>query len=252
MIPLRDNIPAERTPYVAYTLIAINVVVFLLELVYPTRGPVVVDVGMQQLVLRSPLDQAVWTFGLRPVALLNPGLDLLPHTPIPEWATIFTSMFMHGGWLHIGGNMLYMWIFADNVEDAMGHGRFLGFYLVGGVIAAAVQVATGPSSPVPMVGASGAIAAVMGAYLVLYPRARVLSAVIIIFFIRLIEIPAVFFLGVWIFLQLIQAPSGGGVAFFAHIGGFVFGAGAAKLLATHRHVRRIRPPDEAWRDSFRR
>ncbi len=134
---------------------------------------------------------------------------------------------MHGGWLHIAGNMLFLWIFGDNVEDRMGRGGFLAFYLLAGLSAAVAQVVAEPDSVLPMVGASGAVAGVMGAYLVLYPRARVLTLLPIFYFVRLVEIPAFFFLGIWILMQLVNAPLGGGTAWFAHIGGFAFGAAVA-------------------------
>jgi membrane associated rhomboid family serine protease len=148
---------------------------------------------------------------------------------------VFTSMFLHGGWLHLLGNMLYLWIFGNNIEDRLGRAAFLGFYLLGGIAAAVAQVAIAPDSDVPLIGASGAIAATLGAYLVLYPRARILSLVFLGFFYQLIEVPAILVLGFWFVLQLIDgvaslgaANAQGGVAFFAHIGGFVLGV----VLAT--------------------
>jgi membrane associated rhomboid family serine protease len=147
-----------------------------------------------------------------------------------------TSQFLHGGWLHLGGNMLYLWIFGNNVEDRFGRTRFLAFYLLGGILAALSQVAIDPSSPVPTIGASGAIAATLGAYLVLFPRARVTTLVFLGFFYQLIDVPAIAVLGFWFVLQLVDGltslgsvQTGGGVAFFAHIGGFVFGAVLARV-----------------------
>jgi membrane associated rhomboid family serine protease len=146
-------------------------------------------------------------------------------------------MFMHGGLLHLGGNMLFLWIFGNNVEDSMGYPRFLAFYLLGGLAATAAQVAIDPSSTVPTLGASGAIAAVLGGYAVLYPRARVLTLIFIIIFVTVIELPALLVLGVWFLLQLLDASAqplqGGGVAYFAHIGGFIFGLLMIRLFATH-------------------
>ena len=151
-------------------------------------------------------------------------------------ATLVTSQFLHGGWLHLGGNMLYLWIFGNNVEDRFGRIRFLVFYLAAGILAALSQVAIDPTSPVPTIGASGAIAATLGAYLVLFPRARVTTLVFLGFFYQLIDVPAIVVLGFWFVLQLVEGltslgsvQSGGGVAFFAHIGGFVFGAVLARV-----------------------
>ncbi|MDF1565563.1 MAG: rhomboid family intramembrane serine protease [Deltaproteobacteria bacterium] len=238
MIPLRDNLESERIPFLTYALLALNVVAFGLELVAMPQPGVVADAGGgRQLLLQTGFEQMIWTFGLRPAELLDPSLALAPLTPLPEAATLLTSMFLHGGWLHLGGNMLFLWVFADNIEDALGHVRFLLFYLLGGLAAAGLQIAVEPASQVPMVGASGAIAAVLGAYLMLYPRARVLTLVPIFVFIRLVEIPALFFLGLWFLFQLLGAPGGGGTAWFAHIGGFVFG-----LFAVHLFRSRKRPP----------
>ena len=205
MIPIRDVIPSRSTPVVTIALIAINALVFLYQFSLGESG-----------------QAFIFAFGLVPAEF--------------SWVTVLTSMFLHGGILHVGGNMLYLWIFGDNVEDRMGHGRFLVFYLLCGVTAALVQTLTSPDSTVPMVGASGAIAGVMGAYFVLYPRSRIVTLVPIFFFIQLIEVPAIFFLGIWFLMQFVSgigslaATRGGqfagGVAFWAHIAGFVAGAGA--------------------------
>jgi membrane associated rhomboid family serine protease len=167
----------------------------------------------------------------------------------PAFLTIFTSMFMHGGWLHIAGNMLFLWIFGNNVEDAMGRVRYALFYLLGGIAAALAQVAIDPDATVPLVGASGAIAAVLGGYALLYPRARVLT-LFFFFFIFFIEVPALLLLGLWIFTQFLPAVGqlattevgdGGGVAYWAHIGGFLFGLAAIKLFAHRRSAQYGRP-----------
>src|ERR1051325_754599 len=201
MIPLRDIIPSRTTPVVTISLIAINVFVFLYELS-----------------LGRAVDAFTLYWGLVPAAF--------------SWVAVFTSMFLHGGLMHVAGNMLYLWIFGDNVEDRMGHGRFLVFYLRCGVAAALGQTITAPDSTVPMVGASGAIAGVMGAYFVLYPRSRIVTGVLLFIFIRVIEIPAIVFLGVWFLMQFISGigaigstigRSSGGVAFWAHVAGFVMG-----------------------------
>jgi membrane associated rhomboid family serine protease len=161
---------------------------------------------------------------------------------LPTLETIFTSMFMHGSILHIGGNMLFLWIFGNNVEDSMGPVKFIAFYLLGGIAALALQVAVGPNSTAPTVGASGAIAAVLGGYILLYPRARVLTLVFIILFFTVIELPAVVMLGIWFAQQALFGAAnltnptggGGGVAYFAHVGGFAFGLLTIRLLATRR------------------
>jgi membrane associated rhomboid family serine protease len=161
---------------------------------------------------------------------------------LPTWETVVTSMFMHGSILHIGGNMLFLWIFGNNVEDSMGPVRYIGFYILGGLAALALQVAVGPNSTAPTIGASGAIAAVLGGYIVLYPRARVLTLVFIIVFFTVIELPALVMLGIWFAEQAVFGASnltnptggGGGVAYFAHIGGFAFGLIVIRLLASKR------------------
>jgi membrane associated rhomboid family serine protease len=165
----------------------------------------------------------------------------LPNT-IPTWQTAFTGMFMHASIIHIGGNTLFLWIFGNNVEDAIGPVKYLGFYLLGGLAALALQVAIAPNSEVPTIGASGAIAAVLGGYILLYPRGRVLTLVIIIFFVTVIELPAVVMLGIWFAEQAVfgalnlttPTGGGGGVAYFAHVGGFAFGLLTVRLLATRR------------------
>ena len=202
MIPLRDIIPSRTTPYVTISIIVANVLVFFFEL---SLGPAVNDFAMH--------------FGLVPAAF--------------SWVAVFTSMFLHGGLLHVGGNMLYLWIFGDNVEDRMGHGRFLVFYLLCGIAAALGQTITAPDSLVPMVGASGAIAGVMGAYFVLYPKSRIVTLVPLFFFFQIIEVPAIFFLGIWFVMQFLSGvgsivgatagEAGGGVAFWAHVAGFAAG-----------------------------
>ena len=205
MIPLRDVIPSRTTPVVTVSLIVANVAVFLYELT-----------------LGRDVEEFTRVFGLVPADF--------------SWFTLFTSMFLHGGLFHVGGNMLYLWIFGDNVEDRMGHGRFLAFYVLCGTAAALTQTFTSPESTVPMVGASGAIAGVMGAYFVLYPRSRIVTLIPLFFFFQIVEIPAIFFLGIWFVMQFlsgvgsIAASATGGVAFWAHIGGFVAGVVGVLLL----------------------
>lgn len=216
MIPLRDANPTRRTPVVTIGLLALCTAVFALELgVLATDG----QAGFEDLVNR---------YGLVPDAFLTAiGRDQWLSLPV---LAMFTSMFLHGGWLHLLGNMLYLWIFGNNVEDRMGRLRFLVFYLLGGVAAGLAQTAVDPGSAVPMVGASGAISAALGAYLVLFPRARIQSLVFLGFFYQLIAVPSVIVLGFWFLLQLVDgigalgaATADGGVAIWAHIGGFVAG-----------------------------
>ncbi len=220
MFPVSDVIPSRTTPYVTITLIALNALAFLYELQFSEEG----------------LQAFVMSFGVVPAYF--------------SWMTVLTSMFLHGGWLHFLGNMLYLWIFGDNVEDRLGHGLYLVFYLGCGTAAALGQVFTQPYSMVPMIGASGAIAGVMGAYFVLFPHSRVLTAVFIVFFLDLIEIPAIFFLGIWFLMQFFSGigslgadAAAGGVAFWAHIGGFVVGAGCGALWRAFESTRqRWEPP----------
>jgi membrane associated rhomboid family serine protease len=186
------------------------------------------------------------TFGGAVVACQGqPGVFGAPPATIPTWETIFTAMFMHASILHIGGNMLFLWIFGNNVEESMGPAKFLAFYVLGGVAALALQVAIGPNSTAPTIGASGAIAGVLGGYLVLYPRARVLTLVFIVLFFTVIELPAIVMLGIWFAEQALfgalnltnPTGAGGGVAYFAHVGGFFFGLATIRLLASRRkHV----------------
>jgi membrane associated rhomboid family serine protease len=246
VIPIKDNIPTDRFPFVTATLIAINVVVYLLAVRH--GGSIIGGPDMNEVV----------RYGAIPFALTHPGdhCGLVQagtqeaircvHGPvpgtIPTWETPFTAMFMHASLLHIAGNMIFLWIFGNNVEDSMGPIKYLGFYLVGGLAALGLQVAISPESPVPTLGASGAIAAVLGGYIVLYPRARVLTLVIIIFFFTVIELPALVMLGIWFVEQAVFAAAGlltpaggsGGVAYFAHVGGFAFGLLTVRLLATKR------------------
>ncbi len=216
MIPIRDQIPTRSVPFVNYLLIAANILAFIFQWL----------AGADQ-------EALVYQFALIP-AQVTAGLDL------GDISDIFTSMFMHGGLAHIAGNMLYLWIFGDNVEDAMGHGKYLAFYLLGGLVASLAHILTNPASQIPTVGASGAIAAVLGAYLILYPQSRVQTIIPLGYFMRITLLPAFIVLGMWFILQLFSGflslggPDVGGVAFWAHIGGFVTGVVLAKLLASKR------------------
>jgi membrane associated rhomboid family serine protease len=248
VIPLKDNIPTDRTPFVTIAFIVINVFVyFVLQKGGIFNGPsdeVVIHYGAipyELTHLGKECDAVFGPGGVAQSGILCEGIDpvRVVDTP-PTLITIFTSMFMHGGLLHLGGNMLFLWIFGNNVEDAMGHVKFVIFYLLGGIAALLGQTLIGPNAVVPTVGASGAIAAVLGGYILLYPRARVVTVVIIIFFFTILELPAMLVLGIWFLLQvasgyfdLVQPTGGGGgVAYFAHIGGFVFGLLAIKLFAS--------------------
>ncbi len=231
MIPLYDNVPTRRFPVMTVALIALNVVVFIFELLLPRWG-----LTQNSLFLRA---------GATPYELLH-HVDVPPADLVPVWATVFTAMFLHGGWLHIIFNMLYLWIFGNNVEDRMGRGRFLAFYLICGVAAALTQAFVDPSSRGPIIGASGAIAGVLGAYLLLYPRARVLTLLLpLLFIFPVILVPAWFVLGAWFLLQYLQGTlsvgGGGDVAYFAHVGGFVAGLVLVWFFARER-PRLRRPP----------
>jgi membrane associated rhomboid family serine protease len=228
LFPLKDDIASRRFPVLTVSIIAICTLVWFLF-----------EQSLWE--LSSTGQERVTEFGAIPAEISDPGKQTAPGDA-PWWITIFTSMFMHGSFLHLAGNMLFLWIFGNNIEDSMTRPRFLAFYLLGGVAALAGQVAMDPSSTSPTVGASGAIAAVLGGYALLYPRARVITLVFIIFFITLIELPALLVLGGWFLLQLAygandiaQPVGGGGVAYFAHIGGFVFGLVLIKLFANRVH-----------------
>lgn len=207
MIPLKDDIPGRRFPLVTIALMGMNLGVF----------------GWQLFGAPS-FHASIRALGLVPAAFFaDEGLAALVHPTL----TLFTSMFAHGSVLHVGSNLLFFWIFGNNVEDAMGRAKFLAFYLLCGLAAAVAQIASAPLSTIPMVGASGAVSGVLGAYFLLYPRARVLALVPILFFLRLMWIPAVFYIGIWMAMQVMGGlatnPDGGGVAFWAHVGGFVAG-----------------------------
>jgi membrane associated rhomboid family serine protease len=248
VFPLKDNIGTRRTPVVTIALIIANVVVYILSIRHGGS------------IWSGPDASTVVHYGAIPYEFTHPGkeCDLVSQagnlicqgqpgvrgTPQPQpatWFTAFSSMFMHGGLLHIGGNMLFLWVFGNNVEDAMGRVKFTIFYLLGGIAAMALQTAVDPNAAVPSVGASGAVAAVLGGYLLLYPRARVLTLVFLFVFFTFIQIPAMFFLLIWFGQQLLfgylnyadPTGGGGGVAYFAHIGGFLFGLLTVKLLATN-------------------
>lgn len=212
MIPIKDDIPSSHFPAVTVTIIGLNLVVFSF-----------------QFFLGKYNQWLISAFGVIPYELSH-FKDLSPYIPIPLPFTLFTAMFLHGGFAHIIGNMLYLWIFGDNVEDSMGHIRFALFYLLCGAAAAVTQIMISPRSTVPMVGASGAISGVLGAYLLLYPRARILTLLFFGFFVEMVRIPAAVLLSIWIIIQVLSGAFSlsahslsGGIAWFAHIGGFVAG-----------------------------
>jgi len=247
VFPIKDNISTDRFPLVTVGLILANIVVYVLAVRHGGS------------LISGPTTLTAIHYGAIPKALTQclTRQELITSTSIqcvssggtiPVWQTAFTAMFMHASILHIGGNMVFLWIFGNNVEDAMGPVKYLAFYILGGLVALALQVAVSPHSTAPTLGASGAIAAVLGGYIVLYPRARVLTVVFIILLFTVIELPAVVLLGVWFVQQAVFGAAdltnptggGGGVAYFAHVGGFAFGLLTIRLLA--RRPRKQVPP----------
>jgi len=251
VFPLKDNIPTEKFPVVTVALIVINVLAYFLW----QRGGITLGDPS------SPhyFDNLV-RYSEFPYEVTHPGQQCIPvneqtfecaksygaqYDLPPTYLTVFTAMFMHGGLLHLGGNMLFLWIFGNNVEDSMGPVKFLIFYLLAGLAATAGQLLVGPDAKVPNLGASGAIAGVLGGYILLFPRARVVTVIFIVFFFTIVELPALAILGFWFIQQLLfgyfdlnSGGVGGGVAYFAHIGGFAFGLLAIKLFADERKRRR--------------
>ncbi|MGH6865066.1 MAG: rhomboid family intramembrane serine protease [Methyloceanibacter sp.] len=218
MFPISDDNPRLSTPIVTWTIIGICVLVYLWQASLGDNAGTV----------------AVYEFGMIPARVFGDAALQPELVTIPAWATVFTSMFMHGGWMHLGFNILFLWIFGDNVEDSMGHARYLVFYLACGVVAALAQGLVNPGSTVPMVGASGAISGVLGAYLLLHPQATVRTVIFIGVFLTMTHLPAMAVLGIWFVLQLVSAAfsSSGepGVAFWAHVGGFVAGMALVPLF----------------------
>jgi membrane associated rhomboid family serine protease len=234
MFPISDDNPVRRPPIVTWALIAACVAVFLWQMSLGSAG-----------------EWAIFALGVIPASLFGYG-QLPPELAVvPPWATIFTSMFLHGGWLHLGGNMLYLWIFGNNVEDSMTRPRYLLFYLLCGVAAALAQSLAAPQSEVPMVGASGAIAGVLGSYLIMHPRANVRVAIVFFVFVRIVSMPAMLVLGVWFLLQIVSGAAvpmsdEGGVAFWAHVGGFLAGMALTPFFK-RREVPLLEPPhSRAW------
>ncbi|MCK4574840.1 rhomboid family intramembrane serine protease [candidate division WOR-3 bacterium] len=211
MIPLKDDNPTRTFPFITIALIVINCILFIIEL---SQGKYLITF--------------IESFGCIPYEITM-GTDVEPFIFFPVRLTIITSMFLHGGWMHLVGNMLYLWIFGNNIEDKLGHLRFIIFYFIVGITASIAQILINPYSTIPQIGASGAISGVLGAYLLLFPKAKVLTLVPLFYFIRVIKLPAFVILGFWIALQIINGFASlsytavGGVAFFAHIGGFIAG-----------------------------
>jgi membrane associated rhomboid family serine protease len=227
-LPLYDDNPISRVPVVTYLLIGLCAAAFLWQ-------------------LGQSAEDVAYTYGMIPAVLFGGAQPAAQFAVVPPWATIFTSMFIHGGWLHIGGNMLFLWIFGNNIEDVLGPVRYLLLYLLSGVAAAMGQALSDPSSTVPMIGASGAIAGVLGAYLLIYPNANVHVLVLIIIVLRIFTVPAWIMLGLWFGAQLVSglfSSSGAGVAFWAHVSGFV--TGIVLLLAMRpRDLGLLQPPRTA-------
>jgi membrane associated rhomboid family serine protease len=257
VIPLKDNIPTDRFPFITVALIVTNVIVYLLAIRHGGSffsGPDAHEVLKYGAIPRALTHSGVHCAQVAPVndpqaaeVLCNSrelaANGIPPENTLPPWQTVFSAMFMHGSFLHIAGNMLFLWIFGNNAEDSMGPVKFILFYLLGGIAALALQVAVAPNSVAPTIGASGAIAAVLGGYIRLYPHARVLTFVFIIFFFTVIELPALVMLGIWFIEQAVfgavglthpTGGTGGGVAYFAHIGGFIFGYATIRLVATRQ------------------
>jgi len=249
MFPYKDDNPTELVPIVTVGIIAANVLVWLF----------VQGMGSPEALVRSVCNLGLVPGELLQTAKAGRGVELAPGLfcmvdAHPHYTTLLTSMFTHGGWLHLIGNMVFLWVFGNNIEDVMGHARFVVFYLVCGIAAAAAQIALSPASVVPMVGASGAISGVLGAYLLLYPRVRVHTVLFFGFYVTTVALPAYVMLGYWALLQLmggLVALSGvdrGGVAVFAHIGGFVAGLVLIRLFASEDALRRRpQPPSSYYR-----
>lgn len=218
MFPLRDDIPTDKKPFVTLFIIALNVLIFFYQLSFGDQ-----------------FNYLVFKYGAIPFEITH-RQEITSQASVPIPLTLVTAMFLHGGWMHVIGNMWYLWIFGNNVEDKLGHFKFVIFYFLSGLIASFTYIAVNPSSQVPMIGASGAIAGVLGAYMIRFPQARVLTLIFFGFFVRIVAIPAIFVLGFWFVIQILNglpaigANVTGGVAWFAHIGGFVAGMGLFKVM----------------------
>jgi len=239
VFPYKDENPTERPAVITGAIIIANVLAFILVQGAGAQGPLVRSVCDLGLIPGEVLQSVKPGSGIA----LAPGMACLVGTA-PKYWTVLTSMFMHGGWLHLIGNMVFLWVFGNNIEDVMGHGKFLIFYLLCGVVAAATQTFVSPHSLVPMVGAPGAISGVLGAYILLYPNVRVHTLILLPFFITTVALPAWVMLGYWILIQVLSGLGSlseiekGGVAFFAHVGGFIAGLVLVKLFASEDVLRR--------------
>jgi membrane associated rhomboid family serine protease len=242
LLPLRDNIPTSRFPVVTVTIIAICIAVFFgFQGAHWDGGGFAVKESRTVEYAYIPYEfthmgKECELSDSKVLCEGQPGVTGGAEDQPNVWLTVLFAMFMHGGLLHIAGNMLFLWIFGNNIEDSMGRALFVAFYLLGGLAATLLQTAVNPDSAVPNLGASGAIAAVLGGYALLYPRARVVTLIFIVFFVTVLELPALVVLGGWFVLQLVDASASsggdvGGVAYFAHIGGFLFGLATIKLFA---------------------
>jgi len=221
MIPLKDNVPTRIKPIITTCIIFVNILIFFWQrfLLTPVES-----------------DNIYKYYGLIPhdfFTAFTSKYELIPYNVL----TVFTSMFLHGGFFHLGGNMLYLWIFGNNIEDSMGHRRFILFYFCSGITAALFQLMYDPSSAVPMIGASGAVSGILGAYLLLFPYARIKTLIFIVIFIKVVELPAVVLLSIWFFIQIFFSQ-GEGVAWYAHIGGFIFGLITIKIFTLKRTGKR--------------
>lgn len=245
MIPLADENPTGSKPYVVYAIIIINAIAYLYDIL-GARGPIghLWNYSMipSSVVSNTPIEQKIPVIyhGMQgTISILHNGLN-------PQWLTIFTSMFMHSGITHIGFNMLYLWIFGNNIEDALGHVKFLIFYFACGVLAAMAHIFSNPASTIPTVGASGAIAGVLGAYLILFPKNTVNTLIVLGYYFDFVDIPAIYVLGSWFVIQIVSGffgaagMAGGGVAYWAHVGGFVSGMILVLIMGGRKYVRRQR------------
>lgn len=217
MIPIRDDIPSSTFPYVTISIIVLNIMVFAYEL---SLGPV-------------SGEGFIYRTAAIPYEVVN-FIDIDPVSFLPPPLTLLSAMFVHAGLFHVAGNMLFLWIFGDNVEDALGHIGYLAFYLSTGIVASLAHIISEPGSYMPMIGASGAVAGVLGAYILLYPRAQVNTLIFLFFFVTTARVPAVVFLGLWFLIQILSSGVGGGVAWYAHIGGFVAGMAVVALIGPAR------------------
>jgi len=217
MIPLTDDVPRETFPYVTLAIIIINTMVFVYELALGYRG----------------MTRFIYSVAVIPYEITH-FTDIGARALVAPPLTLITAMFVHGGFFHLAGNMLFLWIFGDNIEDSLGHVKFMLFYLLTGLIASSAHVLAVPDSTLPMIGASGAIAGVLGAYFVLFPRANVKTLIFLFVIVTVVRVPAVYFLGIWFVFQILSSNSGAGIAWYAHIGGFVAGAVLIKFLVRRK------------------